>query len=201
MENETSDTEFVILENIYDSLEQEVAPHQRDLARIAGTSLGMTNVILKRLAKKGWITVKKLNSRNIQYAITLEGLNEIIHRSYRYFRRTIKNVAFYKDRIDEAVLGAKNKNLSAVLLVGASDLEFIVEHSCRRNGLSFLKTEDMAAPKALKGKTLLIYSETIPVETIKQNVELKTHSLHLFRIMLRNPEIIPAALFPAAAKL
>jgi DNA-binding MarR family transcriptional regulator len=201
METETSDTEFVILENIYDSLEQEVSLHQRDLARIAGASLGMTNVILKRLAKKGWITVKKLNSRNIQYAITLEGLNEIIRRSYHYFRRTIKNVAFYKGRIDEAVLVAKNKNLSAVLLVGASGLEFIVEHSCRRNGLSFLKTEDMSVPRSLKGKTLVIYSETIPVETIKLNAESKTHSLHLFRIMLRNPEIIPAVLLPAAAKL
>jgi len=33
-----------------------------------GLSLGMTNAILKRLAAKGWITVRKVNNRNIRYA-------------------------------------------------------------------------------------------------------------------------------------
>jgi DNA-binding MarR family transcriptional regulator len=94
--NESIDTEFIILENIYDSSEQHTRLCQRDMAQIAGTSLGMTNSILKRLAKRGWISVKKLNSRNIQYAVTLEGINEIIHRSYGYFKRTIRNVVFYQ---------------------------------------------------------------------------------------------------------
>jgi DNA-binding MarR family transcriptional regulator len=189
MENKTPDTEFIILENIYDSLEQEVSPRQRDLAQVAGTSLGMTNSILKRLAKKGWITIKKINSRNIQYAITLDGLNEIIHRSYRYFKRTIKNVAFYKDRIDEAIVGAKKKNLNAVLLVGTSDLEFIVEHSCQYFGLSFFKAADISALKSLRDKTLVVYSETIPAEKVNQDAVSKRHTLCLFRIMLRNPEV------------
>jgi DNA-binding MarR family transcriptional regulator len=198
MENEAPDTEFIILENIYDSLEQDVSPRQRDLAQIAGTSLGMTNSILKRLAKKGWITIKKLNSRNIQYAITLEGLNEIAHRSYRYFKRTIKNVAFYKDRIDEAVVKAKKKDLTTVLLIGASDLEFIVEHSCQYYGLSFFKAADMSTLKSLKDNTLVVYSETIPVEKISQDSASKRNTLCLFRMMLSSPELNPADL-PAPA--
>jgi DNA-binding MarR family transcriptional regulator len=198
MENEAPDTEFIILENIYDSLEQDLSPRQRDLAQVAGTSLGMTNSILKRLAKKGWITIKKLNSRNIQYAITLEGLNEIVHRSYRYFKRTIKNVAFYKDSIDEAIVKAKKKDLTTVLLIGASDLEFIVEHSCQYYGLSFFKAADMSTLKSLKDKTLVVYSETIPVEKISQDAASKRHTLFLFRMMLNNPELNPADT-PAAA--
>jgi DNA-binding MarR family transcriptional regulator len=190
MTNEPIDTEFIILENIYDSLEQEISLRQRDLAQVAGTSLGMTNSILKRLAKKGWITIKKLNSRNIQYAITLDGLNEIVHRSYRYFKRTIKNVVFYKDRIDEAVAGAKKKSLTAVLLIGASDLEFIVEHSCQYYGLSFFKAADLStALKTLGDKTLVVYSETIPVTELNRAAAPKKHTFYLFRILLRNPEV------------
>jgi DNA-binding MarR family transcriptional regulator len=200
MENENPDTELIILENIYDALEQEISPRQRDLAQLAGTSLGMTNSILKRLAKKGWITIKKLNSRTIQYVITLEGLNEIIRRSYRYFKRTIKNVAFYKDRIDEAIVGAKKKNLNAVLLVGASDLEFIVEHSCQYFGLSFFKAADMSMLKSLSDKTLVVYSETMPVERVERDAASKRHTLCLFRIMMRNPEARAAGLSPAAVK-
>jgi DNA-binding MarR family transcriptional regulator len=168
------DTEFLILENIYDSSEQQSPLRQRDLARIAGTSLGMTNSILKRMAKKGWIIIKRLNSRNIRYAITLEGVNEIVHRSYRYFKRTIKNVVFYKEKIDEAVLQAKNKKITAVILMGISDLEFIVEHSCLHYGLTFFKTTDIHADlskiqetypeykELSEMKTLEVYSETVP---------------------------------------
>jgi DNA-binding MarR family transcriptional regulator len=201
MENEAPDTELIILENIYDSLEQEISLRQRDLAQVAGTSLGMTNSILKRLAKKGWITIKKLNSRTIQYAITLDGLNEIIRRSYRYFKRTIKNVAFYKDRIDEAIVGAKKKNLNAVLLVGASDLEFIVEHSCQYFGLSFFKAADISTLKSLSDKTLVVYSETIPVAKVNQDAILKRHTLCLFRIMMKNLEMKAAELSPVAVKV
>jgi Mn-dependent DtxR family transcriptional regulator len=164
MNTEAADTEFIILENIYDSSEQDTPLRQRDLAQIAGTSLGMTNSILKRLARKGWISVKKLNSRNIQYAITLEGINEIIHRSYGYFKRTIRNVVFYKDRIDEAIFKAKAHNVSTVLLIGTSDLEFILEHVCQRHGLSFLKViDDGITLNALQKNALVVYAETIPV--------------------------------------
>jgi DNA-binding MarR family transcriptional regulator len=162
MPNESFDTEFVILENIYDSSEQAVPLRQRDLARITGASLGMTNAILKRLAKRGWISIKKLNSRNIQYVITLEGINEIIHRSYRYFKRTIRNVVYHKDRIDEAVLMAKKNNLLAVLLVGSSDLEFILEHACQYYGVSFLKTADPVRATIPGENILTVYSENIP---------------------------------------
>ncbi|MDR0376957.1 MAG: MarR family transcriptional regulator [Spirochaetaceae bacterium] len=163
MPNKSVDTEFVILENIYDSSGQEVPLRQRDLARIAGASLGMTNAILKRLAKRGWISIKKLNSRNIQYVITLEGINEILHRSYRYFKRTIRNVVYHKDRIDEAVLAAKSNNFIAVLLIGASDLEFILEHACQYYGVSFLKAARSDTVSHIPEENILkVYSENIP---------------------------------------
>ena len=155
------DTEYIILENIYDS---SIHPlRQRDLAQIAGTSLGMTNSILKKLAQKGWISIKKLNSRNIQYAVTLEGVNEIIHRSYRYFKRTIRNVVYFKDILEDLVNRAGRKNINTVLLVGASDLDFIVEHACRRWGLRFMKIPDIEkAGKTLPHRSLIIYAEGIP---------------------------------------
>ena len=162
MEEEYVDTELVILENIYDAGLKPVPLRQRDLAHVAGASLGMTNVILKRLAKKGLITIRKLNSRNIHYAVTPDGVNEIARRSYRYFKRTIRNVAFYRDQVDSAVAGAKRRGSSAVLLIGFSDLEFIVEHACARHGLSFLKVAEggTAAPVLASG-VFPVYAEGI----------------------------------------
>jgi DNA-binding MarR family transcriptional regulator len=194
MRNESIDTEFIILENIYDSSEQEAPLRQRDLAHIAGTSLGMTNVILKRLARKGWISVKKLNSRNIQYAITLDGINEIVRRSYRYFKRTIRNVVFFKDRIDEAVYGAKKKNLRSVLLIGVSDLEFILEHFCQIHGMRFLTAPDAEAAALLLEENpflgenaLAVYSENIPITEIRAGRNVLSLSRMVMEKSVENP--------------
>jgi predicted transcriptional regulator len=179
--NKSPDTEYVILERVYDSSESQLPLRQRDLAQMAGTSLGMTNSILKQLARKGWLTIKKLNSRNIQYAVTLEGMNEIIRRSYGYFKRTIRNVFFYKEKIDDAIFGAKRRNITEVLLVGVSDLDFIVEHSCHYHGLSFLKTVDENTARELFGENILaVYAETIPL-TMTQP---KKNVLFLSRILI-----------------
>ncbi|NQS89643.1 winged helix-turn-helix transcriptional regulator, partial [Patescibacteria group bacterium] len=40
---------------------------QRKISHKLGLSLGMTNIILKRLASKGYIKVKELNRRKVQY--------------------------------------------------------------------------------------------------------------------------------------
>jgi DNA-binding MarR family transcriptional regulator len=163
MDSYLPDTEYVILEKLYDSTENQQPLRQRDLARLAGTSLGMTNSILKRLARKGWITVKKINSRNIQYAVTLDGMNEIIRRSYGYFKRTIKNVFFYKEKIDLAINDAKQLGIVSALLVGQSDLDFIVEHSCHRHGLNFLQIPDEEGALSPREDPILkVYAENIP---------------------------------------
>jgi DNA-binding MarR family transcriptional regulator len=179
------DSEYLILENIYDSSEQAVPLRQRDLAHIAGISLGMTNSILRRLAQKGWITIRKLNSRTIHYAVTLDGINEIIRRSYGYFKRTIRNMVYYKDRIDEALYQAKKKSLSTALLIGPSDLDFIVEHGCDYYGITLFKVIDkQTARDALGDTTLAIYAEGIP----KTGDLPDKNALYLSRMVIKNPQ-------------
>jgi DNA-binding MarR family transcriptional regulator len=135
----SSEKEIEILENIYNSPEKI---RQRDLAHIVGLSLGMTNAILKRLAKKGLITISKVNNRNIQYAVSPEGMEEIARRSYRYFKRTIKNIAYYKESIETLIAEVARNGYEAVAMVGPSDLDFIVEHLCFKYGLEFKRRKE-----------------------------------------------------------
>ncbi|MDR1421181.1 MAG: MarR family transcriptional regulator [Treponema sp.] len=179
--NNLPDSEFIILENIYGSEGHPL--RQRDLARATGMSLGMTNAILKRLVKKGFITVQRLNSRSIRYAVTLEGINEILRRSYRYFKRTIKNIVFYKDTLDEYIQQAKRRRINAVLLVGISDLDFIIEHACHRSGVSFLKAVDAETAAALDDHTVTVYAEHIPESPVTAK-----NTLYLSSILLSNAE-------------
>ena len=188
------DTEYIILENIHASVEQQIPLRQRDLAQIAGASLGMTNSILKRLAQKGWITAKKLNSRNIQYAITLEGINEIIHRSYRYFKRTIRNVVYLKDILEEVIYLAKKRNMQTVILLGASDLDFIVEHACLRWNIGFTRIPDQdEAGDNLPPGAFIVYAESIREENreagqetgYKAGREATQNNFYLSRLIIK----------------
>lgn len=147
----TSDKEAIILEHIYynDSLKQ------RELADKAGISLGMTNAILKRLIEKGWLMTKQLNSRNISYVVSPEGMEEIFKRGYRYFKRTIDDVRLYKEGIEQLVQEAVEAGYKTVVLVGKSDLDFIVEYACGKAGIVFEKTEI----NQVVDNTFILYSE------------------------------------------
>ena len=142
--------EIKVLENIYQS-SPEI--RQRDLAEIAGLSLGMTNAIVKRLAGKGLLTIKRVNNRNIHYIVTPRGIEEITRKSYQYFKRTIKNVVYYKESIEDLIISIKKKGYEGIILKGSSDLDFIVEHSFRKSGLNYIKEDNMSA------KLFLLYSE------------------------------------------
>ncbi len=148
---EAAEKEITILQNIHTN------PHQisqRDLAHIAGLSLGMTNTILKRLAVKGLLTIKRINNRNIHYIVTPRGIEAITRKRYRYFKRTIKNVVYYKESIEELIVQVKNRGFDGLILKGASDLDFIVEYACREYGVIFIKKDHA------EGRIFLLYSES-----------------------------------------
>ena len=159
---ETIEHELEILENIYKNSEHV---HQRDLAKIVGLSLGMTNAILKRLVKKGWLKIRKVNNRNIQYIVSPRGVEEISRRSYRYFKRTIKNVVYYKEAISELIRGIKNRGYTGIVLVGQSDLDFIVEHFCVKYGLKWVRDE----AEEMEAGVFYLYSESyLPDEEVSK---------------------------------
>jgi DNA-binding MarR family transcriptional regulator len=150
------DPELTLLESIYrHGADQPV--RQRELAKTVGISLGMTNVLLKKCVQKGWVTLRRANSRSIQYAVTLAGINEIAHRSYRFIKRTVHNIVRYKDMLEDVIAGAKARGCRGITLIGQSDFEFMLQHLCHTHGLEFRQA---AAPGEDQG-WLVIYAEDV----------------------------------------
>jgi len=177
--------EIEILERISSS---EKTIRQRDLARIIGLSLGMTNSILKRLARKGLLQIKKVNNRNIQYVVSPNGMEAIANRSYRYFKRTIRNVAAYKDAMDGLIWEIKNKGYKNLLLIGASDLDFIVEHFCVKYGLNFRSVNQFSPEGHSRDLEFLLYSENVNKKLAEQDNAASLHSLFFKVVALNNRE-------------
>jgi predicted transcriptional regulator len=147
---EESDLEYQALKVIEDlerdALASSSAPSQRDFARALNLSVGMTNAIIKRLVGKGWLVMNRINGRNLSYALTPDGTRELARRSYRYLRRTIGNVVRWKDAIDRVVLRGKEAGCDRVLLIGDSDLDFIVEHAAGGMGWCLFGVPDPKTP-------------------------------------------------------
>ena len=156
----THDHELEVLSQIH----RNEAVKQRDIAHAIGLSLGMTNAILKRLAAKGFIAMRKVNARNIHYLVTPDGVDLIARRSYRYLRRTVGHVVRYKEAMLDLLEAAaaappEGKGATEVVLVGESDLEFLVEWCAQKHDLHFRRQTDALPPPS--AAAFVIASEQI----------------------------------------
>jgi DNA-binding MarR family transcriptional regulator len=167
------------MESIYRHRESRPVK-QRDLARIVGISLGMTNVILRKVAQKGWVIVRRINSRNIQYAVTPAGIDEISKRSYQFFKKTVRNVVYYKDALERFLLSAKSKNFHAIVLVGKSDFDFVLAFLCQKHNLEFTQSETSACAEGV----LLAFAEDIEYAPPENGAAARPDEVYLHDILI-----------------
>lgn len=78
---------------------------QRHLSESLGLSLGTTNLLIRRLARKGLLKVTQLDWKRTRYLLTLEGAVEKSRKAYHYtvytlriFRQLQENIAAVLDR-------------------------------------------------------------------------------------------------------
>jgi hypothetical protein len=131
-------------------------PHvsQRSIAGALGMSVGLTNAILKRLMEKGFVMMQRINHNNVHYLVTPAGFDQIAKRSYRYLRRTIGHVVRYKERLRAFCHGQKHAGIEEIVLIGESDLTFILEWCAEKEGLGFrVKPAGSAVPSGTEAGT------------------------------------------------
>ena len=119
--------EFKIIEEI----SQDKNLTQRKISQGLGLSLGMTNIILKRLASKGYIKVKGLDGRKVQYILTPKGFTEKTKKSYRYLLKTIHSLKEMKKKIQRLILTEYKKGKTYFVILGEGELADIVELSLK----------------------------------------------------------------------
>lgn len=74
---------------------------QRTLARRLGIALGLTNLLLRRLARKGWIRIVQVKPNRVSYLLTPSGLAEKASMSRAYLASSVKFYAEARMRISE----------------------------------------------------------------------------------------------------
>ena len=122
-------------------LSREGQHSQRHLAQSAGLSLGLTNLVLKNLVRRGYVKIKGLNKRKVRYILTPHGFSEKFKKSYKYTVKTIDELSKYKVKIQDFVRQEYESGTRELTLVGRGELSDIAEIALRNLSLSHLKWE------------------------------------------------------------
>ena len=139
----------------------DLGSNQRDLSRQMNLSLGMTNMLIRRLITKGYIRIKQLNKKKVEYLLTSKGFTEKMRKSVRYTMKTVASIGLIRESIVRLLGELYTQGERKFYCIGSSDLTVLIEMAVREEslrGCSVVRVED-AAQVAPDGVLLLCREE------------------------------------------
>lgn len=131
--------EFLVLANV-----SEAAQHsQREISQKSGLSLGSVNLVLKRLAKKGWIKTRSLNGRTLEYILTPKGFEQKLRKTYSFVIRTLEQVGRMETQIRSFFDSIDFPEGEPVTVVGQGELSTLVKAALSRIDVSHIHIEQL----------------------------------------------------------
>jgi len=104
-----------------------LGPNQRDISRQMDLSLGMTNMLIHRLLTKGYIRIKQLNKKKVEYILTPKGFAEKMQKSIKYTMRTINSIGIIKKTLGDILATEYAAGQRKFYILGQSDLAGLIE--------------------------------------------------------------------------
>jgi predicted transcriptional regulator len=122
---------------------------QREVASTTGFSLGLVNLIFKRLAQTGHIKALSLSKRKVEYILTPKGLVEKTRRTAAYVSRTVRTFLEYQRRLEQLVKELAVEDGARFAIVGDGEIVPLLEMALRSAapGASYRSLRDGEAPR------------------------------------------------------
>ena len=126
-------------------LERDGAITQRSLSMKLGVALGLTNLYLKRLARKGYIKITTIPSHRIRYLLTPQGFTEKSRLTYLYMQYSLSHYRDMRARLREALLRATENGVKRVVIYGTGELAEMAYLSLREMNMTLVGFVDDGA--------------------------------------------------------
>ena len=114
----------------------ELATNQRDVSRHLNLSLGMTNMLIRRLIAKGYIRISQLNQKKVKYLLTPKGFSEKMRKSIKYTIKTISSIGLIKNCLKEVLSKQYAQGERKFYILGESDFAALVEIVLKESNLN-----------------------------------------------------------------
>lgn len=119
-------------------LERDGAVTQRSLAIKLGVALGLTNLYVKRLARKGYVKVTTIPSHRIRYLLTPQGFAEKSRLTYLYMQYSLSHYRDMRARLRDTLSRAMGSGVKRVVIFGTSEFAEMAYLSLREMNLTLV---------------------------------------------------------------
>jgi hypothetical protein len=112
-------------------VERDAGVTQRSLSTKLGVALGLTNLYLKRLARKGYIKVTTIPHSRIRYLLTPQGFTEKSRLTYLYMQYSLLQYRDMRTRLKEMMSTFDSTHGQRVVIYGTTELAELAYLSLR----------------------------------------------------------------------
>jgi DNA-binding MarR family transcriptional regulator len=131
---------------LLEALEQEATITQRSLSARLGIALGLTNLYLRRLIRKGYVKSVTVSPRRLMYSLTPKGMTrkarltyefmkyslDFYHDARRHLRRSLAHAVAQQKRV--AIYGTGDAAELVYLLIHEMELELVAVFGAESHG-------------------------------------------------------------------
>ena len=145
--------------SLLEEITQTPSATQRQLAKRIGAALGLTNLMLRRLAKKGYIKISGTKRSRIRYLITPQGILEKSRLTVEFIQYSLQLYSQVRQAWHQQLAIVGRHGASRILLYGTGELAEIAFLTIREMGLQLVGVAaDLPTPTTFLG---------FPVQDIK----------------------------------
>jgi len=145
---------------LLNEVERDSHVTQRSLATKMGVALGLTNLYLKRLARKGYIKITTIPSNRITYLLTPRGMAEKSRLTYAYMQYSLSYYREMRQRLKQVLTELSQAGAKRIVVYGTGELAELAYLTLREMDLTLVGFVDGA-----QGQTFLSYP-LWPVEAL-----------------------------------
>ncbi|HSF68569.1 MAG TPA: winged helix-turn-helix transcriptional regulator [Nitrospiraceae bacterium] len=116
-------------------LDRDGGATQRTLATKLGVALGLTNLYLKRLARKGYIKITAIPRHRIRYLLTPQGFTEKSRLTYLSMQHSLSHYRDMRIRLKEMMATFNGSHGQRVVIYGTTELAELTYLSLREMNL------------------------------------------------------------------
>ncbi len=141
--NEKGDSSEIRELQLLEALAEEPETKQVDLATRLGVAVGTVNWLLQRLAKKGYVKVKRIGRWRWSYLLTAQGFAEKARLTQLYLQNSMRLYRQTRQEAGRLLSELRKKGYTKVYLEGApgNDLVDVCRLTCLEQGVKLINPE------------------------------------------------------------
>ena len=154
---------------IISEISKNSSASQRELSKISKLSLGMVNIILHRLIEKGYMKIKQLDGRRVNYILTPKGFTEKLDKSRQYLSRTMFAVSVLKDVIKEKFETCYLEGGRRFVSLADQDIAPIIGLAAKEVNKHDLVYREVTSPDLIDADEIVFYAKQASLDSLPGN--------------------------------